>query len=186
MAPMPDQLWTIGHSTRSAEEFRKLLIAHGVQQVVDVRRYPASRQHPHFHAEALRSSLGSAGIRYEHCVALGGRRTPRPDSPNGGWRTAGFRGYADYMQTDIFRRALEHLMASSHVARTAIMCAEAVPWRCHRQLIADALVSRGLPVVHILSPHQAESHTITSFALMEGGGLVYPAPGRPLPLFASS
>jgi uncharacterized protein (DUF488 family) len=173
---MSRTIWTIGHSTRSIEEFFALLTAHEIRCLVDVRRFPASRRHPHFHADVLRASLAEAGIDYEHRVALGGRRSARPDSTNLGWRTAGFRGYADHMQTGEFQRALEELMAYGTKQKTAVMCAEAVPWRCHRQLIADALVARGWTVRHILGPDRSENHRLTAFALNDQGHLTYPLP----------
>lgn len=171
---MSQTIWTIGHSTRSIGEFLELLRAHEIRSLVDVRRYPASRRHPHFQADALRASLAETGIDYAHRVALGGRRSARPDSTNLGWRTAGFRGYADHMQTEEFLRALEELMARGESRRTAIMCAEAVPWRCHRQLIADALVARGWTVRHILASDRADVHALTPFARLENGHLAYP------------
>lgn len=172
---MPDQLWTVGHSTRSIEEFLTLLSAHGIQHLVDVRRYPFSRRYPHFNGELLTRSLTDARIAYEQAPGLGGRRKARPDSVNLGWRNESFRGYADYMETEEFRRAVEELIAYGTDRRTAIMCAEAVPWRCHRQLIADALVSRAWTVLHIVSAGRAEPHRLTSFARSEDGRLVYPA-----------
>ncbi len=177
MPAMPrSTLWTIGHSTRSIEELLSLLSAQAIVRLVDVRRYPGSRRYPHFHADALRESLEAAGLDYRHLPALGGRRTPRVDSPNRGWKNAGFRGYADYMHTDRFHQAIQELMTSAGQARTVIMCAEAVPWRCHRALIADALVVHEWDVTHILGPGQLKPHQLTSFATIEGGRLVYPAP----------
>jgi uncharacterized protein (DUF488 family) len=168
-------IWTIGHSTRSIEAFLGLLATHGIEQLVDVRLIPYSRRNPQFNSEALQASLTAAGPRYEPMPALGGRRKPCPDSPNSGWRNASFRGYADYMQTDEFSRALEELMAYGGKKRTAIMCAEAVPWRCHRSLIADALVSAGWDVCHIVSNAKPKPHELTSFAMLAHGRLVYPA-----------
>lgn len=170
------RLWTIGHSTRSIEEFLALLQTHGVQRLVDIRRYPGSRRYPHFHSAALAKRVPMAGIRYEEMPRLGGRRTARSDSPNNGWKNAGFRGYADYMQTEEFERALGELMAHGEHERTAIMCAEAVPWRCHRSLVADALVSRGWEVTHILSAGQVKPHQLTTFAIVQSDHLIYPAP----------
>ncbi len=172
---MASQLWTIGHSTRPIEAFIGLLRAHGVRTLVDVRRFPASRRHPQFNAEPLAKSLREAGVHYRHMPELGGRRKSRPDSVNLGWRSDGFRGYADYMQTDAFWSALEGLMAVSRKQRTAVMCAEAVPWRCHRSLIADALVSRGWTVRHILSAAEASPHRLTPFAKIHEGKVIYPA-----------
>ena len=167
---------TIGHSTREFPEFLGLLESRGIRHVVDVRRYPASRRHPQYASAALEQALRAAGIAYTHEQDLGGRRQPRPDSPNTGWRSASFRGYADYMNTDAFQAALAQLIALAGQARTAVMCAEAVPWRCHRQLIADALVARGHEVGHILSLERVDAHRLTPFARIESDGRVrYPA-----------
>jgi uncharacterized protein (DUF488 family) len=171
---MSQILWTIGHSTRPIEEFISLLRAHGIRLLVDVRRFPASRHNPQFNAESLAKTPQEDSLQYRHMPELGGRRKSRPDSVNLGWRSAGFRGYADYMQTDTFWGALEELMAYGTRAPTAIMCAEAVPWRCHRSLIADALVSRGWQVQHILSGAEAPPHQITPFAKIENDILTYP------------
>ncbi len=169
-------LWTIGHSTRSSEEFLALLTVHEISRLVDVRRYPGSRRYPHFHSDALAKSLTEAGVDYRHMPALGGRRTTRADSPNGGWRNASFRGYADYMLTDEFRRASEKLMANAAQSRTVIMCAEAVPWRCHRLMVADTFVARGWEVVHIMGPGQIQTHRLTAFAVLKEDRLLYLAP----------
>src|SRR5438128_10614089 len=136
-------IYTIGHSTREPGEFLSLLAAHQVTQVVDVRRYPASRRHPQFARDALAMALGETGIRYHHEPDLGGRRAARPDSANTAWRSPGLRGYADYMETPAFEAALARLRDLAAAGPTASLCAEAVPWRCHRQLIGDALVARG-------------------------------------------
>jgi uncharacterized protein (DUF488 family) len=184
--PTFSELWTIGHSTRPIEEFIGLLLSHGIQLLADVRITPYSRRNPQFHSDALAKSLADAGIQYRHMPALGGRRKSRPDSMNVGWRNEGFRGYADYMQTRDFWIALDDLMATGQRLPAAIMCAEAVPWRCHRTLISDALVSRGLTVQHIISPSSLQSHTLTPFAKLEAGRLTYPAEGpqdSTLPLF---
>lgn len=170
-----ETLWTIGHSTRPIGEFVPLLAAHGIRLLIDVRTTPYSRHNPQFNSESLAAGLKAAGVAYRHLPELGGRRKSRPDSVNQGWRHAGFRGYADYMQTDTFAKALEELMADGKQERTAIMCAEAVPWRCHRSLISDALVSRGRTVRHILAPDQADTHRLTPFARLEHGALTYPA-----------
>jgi uncharacterized protein (DUF488 family) len=167
---------TIGHSTRSLDEFLSLLTAHGVRQLVDIRSIPRSRRHPHFASEALAVSLRDAGIAYRHSPALGGRRRPRTDSPNTAWRVEGFRGYADYMETDAFRAALDELIAAARDAPTAIMCAEALWWRCHRQLVADALVARGIEVRHIMATAKgaaAQAHVLTDFAQIVDGRVVY-------------
>ena len=166
-------IYTIGHSTRSLEELVSLLEAHGVRQVADVRTIPRSRRHPHFAGEALSRSLPAARIMYSHFAALGGLRKPRPDSPNTAWRHEGFRGYADYMTTADFDRALDALIAFASGGPTAIMCAEAVWWRCHRQLVADALVARGIEVRHIMSIDSAPPHALTSFARVEAGKVSY-------------
>lgn len=174
----PRRLWTIGHSTRSHQEFLLLLQSHDIQRLIDIRRYPGSRRSPHFHSAALAQSLPLAGIRYDDMPTLGGRRTARSDSPNDGWKNASFRGYADYMQTAEFDQALDGLMAQGRRERTAIMCAEAVPWRCHRSLVADALVVRGWEVIHLLGIGQVQIHRLTSFAVSQGKRLVYPKPAE--------
>lgn len=171
---------TIGHSTRSVEELIGLLRESGIRLLVDVRRYPGSRRHPQFGRDALAAALRAAGIEYVHEPDLGGRREPRPDSPNTAWRNSGFRGYADYMATPPFRAALERLVARGEEEPTAIMCAEAVPWRCHRSLIADALVARGVEVLNVVSKGSATPHRLTPFARVEDGRVTYPAEGRPL------
>ena len=168
-------IFTIGHSTRTADEFADLLAAHRIQGVADVRTVPRSRRHPHFAREALAAFLASRGIAYEHFPALGGLRKPRRDSPNGAWRVEGFRGYADYMATPGFAAGLEALLAFAADRRVAVMCAESKWWQCHRQLIADALVARGIEVRHILSRGEAAPHQITSFARVEGTSVRYPA-----------
>jgi uncharacterized protein (DUF488 family) len=167
-------LWTVGHSTRSVEELIRLLQAHGIRWLVDVRALPYSRRNPQFNTDALAKSLQDAGIRYLALPRLGGRRKTRADSINVGWRNAGFRGYADYMQTDEFRAGLQQLMTVAETSWTAIMCAEAVPWRCHRSLIADALVSQGWEVRHILSGTKANPHAFTPFAQVIDGQICYP------------
>ncbi len=172
----PRRLWTIGHSTRSNQEFLVLLQSHDIQRLIDIRRYAGSRRYPHFHSDALAKSLPLVGIWYEEMPRLGGRRTARPDSPNMGWKNESFRGYADYMQTEAFDRALDELMSHGEHERTAIMCAEAVPWRCHRSLVADALVVRGWEVFHILGVGQVQPHQLTTFAMVQDGRLMYPAP----------
>jgi uncharacterized protein (DUF488 family) len=167
-------VFTIGHSTRSIEDFIALLHAHGVSQLADVRTIPKSRRHPHFAREALSESLPAAGISYRHVPGLGGLRKPLPDSSNGGWRHAGFRGYADYMQTPAFADALTSVIDWAAEAPTAVMCAEAVWWQCHRQLIADALLARGIGVRHITTAKAAAAHTLTSFARVDGLRVTYP------------
>ncbi len=173
---MSQILWTIGHSTRSAEEMIQLLHANGIRVLIDVRTIPRSRHNPQFNKETFMKSLRQAGLQYAHEPELGGLRKSRADSINLGWKNASFRGFADYMRTDEFWRAVEELMAYGKKKPTAIMCAEAVPWRCHRSLIADALVSRGWTVRHILSTAEAQPHQLTSFVKIQNGVLTYPEP----------
>ncbi len=164
----------IGHSTRTLEDFVLLLQAHGATQVVDVRTIPRSRRHPQFNRDTLPDALSAVGIGYLHMAGLGGLRRPRPDSPNTGWRNASFRGYADYMQTVEFEAHLQTLMQLAQEERIALICAEAVPWRCHRSLIADALVVRGARVEHILSTARCQPHAVTPWAQVNGAYLLYP------------
>jgi len=172
--PLPRAIFTIGHSTRPIEDFIALLEAHGVEQLIDIRTIPRSRTNPQFNRDTLPHSLQRAGIAYLHMPALGGLRHARPDSPNTAWRNASFRGFADYMQTPEFAAAAAQLIEIGRGKQTAIMCAEAVPWRCHRSLIADALIARGIPVLHIMGPTQAKPHQVTSFAKVEGTHVRYP------------
>lgn len=167
---------TIGHSTHSIEEFIGILQAHGIRQLVDVRTMPRSRRVPQFNKENLPASLKKAGIRYHHLPGLGGLRHAKRDSINTAWRNASFRGYADYMQTAEFAENLEKLIEMAGSAPSAIMCAEAVPWRCHRSLIADALVARGIEATEILSAKQSRPHALTPFARVDGDRVTYPAP----------
>ncbi len=167
-------IYTIGHSTRPIEEFIALLQARSIEVLVDVRTVPRSRHNPQFETNALRTSLHEAGIDYIHIAGLGGLRRPRKDSPNNGWRNESFRGYADYMQTDTFRNALNELQALAQQHTTAIMCAEAVPWRCHRSLIADALTVQGWQVLDIISDRAASEHKLTPFLKVEDGRITYP------------
>ena len=173
-------IWTVGHSTRPIGEFTDFLRAHEILLLVDVRTIPRSRHNPQFNTDTLAESLKQTGLSSVHMPALGGLRKARTDSINNGWRNASFRGYADYMQTEEFQRALEELMVYGTDMKTAIMCAEAVPWRCHRSLIADALVTRGWEVRHILSQVKADEHRLTPFAVIDGYRLVYPQPADPL------
>jgi uncharacterized protein (DUF488 family) len=181
---------TIGHSTHPIEEFVGILLAHGIGRLVDVRTIPRSRRNPQFSRENLPGSLQAAGIQYRHLPGLGGLRHPRKDSENTGWRNASFRGYADYMQTPEFGENLLHLIEIASEAPTAIMCAEAVPWRCHRSLIADALTARGIRVLEILSANKSQPHAMTPFAKVEGDNVTYPgktharASSKDLPLFS--
>ena len=167
-------IYTIGHSTRPLGVFVALLKSHAVAQLADIRSVPRSRRHPHFAGDALAASLAGAGITYRHFASLGGLRRPRRDSPNGAWRHAGFRGYADYMQTEEFEKGLTDLLEFARNGDTAIMCAEAVWWRCHRQLTADALVARGIEMGHITSEGAATPHALTEFARVVDGKVTYP------------
>lgn len=166
-------LWTIGHSTLSIEDFISKLKSFEIQVLVDVRSYPGSRRYPHFNKEQLSASLTDAGIRYEHFSELGGRRRARPDSLNIVWRNESFRGYADYMETDEFRGGIDRLLNIATTQRTAIMCSEAVWWRCHRSLISDYLKVKGIEVNHIMSIGKAEPHPFTSAAGIVDGKLSY-------------
>lgn len=165
---------TIGHSNRTLDAFVELLTTHGVTRLVDVRTVPRSRHNPQFNADALPDSLAFHSIAHTSMPELGGLRKPRPDSPNRGWRNESFRGYADYMQTPAFVAALEALLALAARDRVAIMCAEALPWRCHRSLIADALLARGVTVAHIMSTAAPRPHVLTSFARIDGTRVTYP------------
>lgn len=166
---------TIGHSTHPLETFIQLLEAHGITLVADVRTVPRSRHNPQFNRETLPEQLQLAGIGYVHLPGLGGLRRARPDSPNRGWRNASFRGFADYMQTPEFAANLESLIRLAPKDRLALMCAEALPWRCHRSLIADALSLRGVPVEHIMGLKGRQPHRLTGLARVEGLELTYPA-----------
>jgi uncharacterized protein (DUF488 family) len=174
-------VFTIGHSTRSSDELLSLLAGHGIEILLDVRRFPGSRRHPQFSRDALSGALAEAGVGYMHEPRLGGRRAPRPDSPHTAWRVEAFRGYADHMETPGFQAALEDLIRLSQEKTVALMCAEAVPWRCHRRLISDALVAHGLDVRHILGPGRADPHEIDPNARVLDGGrrLVYTGPEDP-------
>jgi uncharacterized protein (DUF488 family) len=168
---------TIGHSTRSAAELIELLRLHAAEGVIDVRTIPRSRRNPQFDRDTLGVALGATGIGYRHVAALGGLRRARRDSPNAGWRNASFRGYADYMQTPAFAAALQALIVDAQSRRLALMCAEAVPWRCHRLLIADALVVHGIVVEHIVGKERTLQHALTPWAVVTDGGLLYPSVG---------
>ena len=172
-------IWTIGHSNRSAEEFAAIVIAHGIERLVDIRTIPRSRHNPQFNRDELRAAMAAKGIDYVHTPGLGGLRHPRKDSTNTAWRNDSFRGFADYMQTPEFERNLEGLIQAAQPRRVAIMCAEAVPWRCHRSLVADALTARGIEVRHILSETSDKKHTVTSFAQIDRQRVTYP--GLPVP-----
>ena len=166
---------TIGHSTRTLEEFIGLLEAHGVVRVVDVRTVPRSRHNPQFNKTSLPRALKKAGLGYVHMPGLGGLRHAKPDSLNVGWRNVSFRGYADYMQTPEFARSLDELIQLANQERVVLMCAEAMPWRCHRSLIADALLVRGIRSEDIMSPNHCQVHSLTLFAKVDGTRITYPA-----------
>lgn len=173
-----EAVWTVGHSTRTLAELVALVRAHGVDHVADVRTIPRSGRHPHFNAEPLAAALAAAGLGHVHLPGLGGLRRGRPDSVNRAWRNASFRAYADHMQTEAFSAELERLLALARDHRVAIMCAEALWWRCHRSLLADALVARGHVVRHILTLHRAEPHRLHEFAHVVGGRVTYPGPSE--------
>jgi uncharacterized protein (DUF488 family) len=172
---------TIGHSTHTPEEFVRMLQAHAVTRVVDVRTVPRSRHIPQFNRDTLPVGLKAAGIGYTHLPELGGLRRTTPESVNGGWRNASFRGYADYMQTPEFQTAVERLIEMAREDRLALMCAEAVPWRCHRSLIEDALWVRKIPSEDIMSATLRRPHTLTSFAKVKGTQITYPPVVSPNP-----
>jgi uncharacterized protein (DUF488 family) len=172
---MAEQLsiWTIGHSTLSVEDFLARLRSFQIDLLADVRSFPGSRRYPHFNKENLSAALIDAGICYEHLRELGGRRRPRPDSLNMTWRNESFRGYADYMETLAFREGVEHLLTTAQHQRVAIMCSEAVWWRCHRSMISDYLKVKGIEVMHIMNEGKAEPHPFTSAARVIKGELSY-------------
>lgn len=172
------QLYTIGHSTRAIEEFIELLKAHKIELLIDVRTIPKSKYVPQYNIDALESSLEKEKIAYLHLAELGGLRHAKKDSINTGWKNASFRGYADYMQAPEFSRGLDMLLNLAERHTAAIMCAEAVPWKCHRSLIADALLARGAKVFHILSSAAAQPHKMTEFAKAENGKVWYPLPHK--------
>ncbi len=174
-AEIPPLVLTVGHSTRPIEDFIRLLQAHGVACVADVRTIPRSRHNPQFNADSLLASLHAAGIGYQHMAGLGGLRHTTAASVNVGWRNASFRGFADYMQTPEFERALETLIKLAKRRPVALMCAEAVPWRCHRSLIADALLARGIPTEHIMNLTRRQPHVLTPFAKVWDRQITYPA-----------
>jgi uncharacterized protein (DUF488 family) len=173
---MISRIWTIGHSTRSIDEFISLLEKIGIKLLADVRSWPGSKRYPHFNKEALAKSLNEHGIRYEHFAELGGKRKTRRDSRNTAWRNASFRGYADHMETKDFRKGIERLInVAQEAGPSAIMCAEAVWWRCHRSLISDYLKSHGIEVMHIMDAKKTEPHPYTSAARIVNGKLSYTA-----------
>jgi uncharacterized protein (DUF488 family) len=172
------RLWTIGHSTHTLEAFVALLSTHRITLVADVRAVPQSRRHPQFRTDSLAASLPRRGIAYVHIAELGGWRATGPDSPNRGWRNASFRGYADYAMSPAFAAGLTRLRALSREERTAIMCSEALWWRCHRRLVADRLVAVGDTVCHIDARGRASEHVLAAFAAIDrDGGITYPAAG---------
>jgi uncharacterized protein (DUF488 family) len=167
------RVWTVGHSTRSGEEFVQILLAHGVEVLVDVRTFPSSRRYPQFNKAELAESLNKNQIEYSHEPRLGGRRKPRSDSHNSAWRNEQFRGYADHMETEQFKNGVRELLELASSKRVAVMCAEAVWWRCHRSLIADYLKAEGHEVIHILDEKKTEEHPFTSAAMLVDGKLSY-------------
>jgi len=170
------QIWTVGHSTRTIDEFISLLKANEIKVLADVRAFPGSKRYPQFNKESMAESLNAHGIRYEHFPELGGKRKSRPDSHNTAWRNASFRGYADYMETEQFQKGIERMLDfAAKTGATAIMCAEAVWWRCHRSLIADYLKARGGEVLHILGANKVEPHPYTPAARIVNGELSYAA-----------
>jgi uncharacterized protein (DUF488 family) len=166
-------IWTVGHSNKTIDDFLTILRSHNIDLVADVRRFPGSRRYPHFGQEKLRAALQEKGISYGHFEDLGGRREARKDSPNMAWRNEGFRGYADYMETAEFRSAMEAFMSRARKQPTAIMCAEALWWQCHRSMIADYLLSLGCEVLHILGPEKTEPHRYSAPARIVNGRLTY-------------
>ena len=171
---MAPDIFTIGHSTHALSEFVALLERHAIGCVADVRAYPGSRRLPHFNGESLRVELPEKGIAYEHLPGLGGRRRPRPDSPNTGWENASFRAYADHLESDEFGEGLAALRELAEARPTAVMCAEALWWRCHRRLVSDALLVRGHRVLHIAAGGTLSEHELTAFAQADGDRLLYP------------
>jgi uncharacterized protein (DUF488 family) len=177
----PLTVFTIGHSTRPIGEFHDLLRAHAIRQLLDIRTIPKSRRNPQFNTDSLAASLAAAEIGYVHMKDLGGLRHPARDSINLGWRNASFRGFADYMQTPAFAAALDRAIhLAKETSPTTLMCAEAVPWRCHRSLVADALVVRGIRVFEIISAAEPKKHALTPFAQVRGLRITYPADQRSL------
>ena len=166
-------IWTVGHSTRSAEEFNHILSAHLITALVDVRSFPGSRRYPQFNKKELQESLSTAHIQYHHSPALGGRRRPNANSKNIAWKNASFRAYADHLDSEEFKHGIKELLKVARKDRTAVMCAEALWWRCHRSLIADYLKSEGWDVLHIISEKEAEVHPYTSAARIVKGRLSY-------------
>jgi len=169
-------IWTIGHSNREFEELLAMLKSFSIESLIDVRRFPGSRKHPQFQQDALATALGDADIKYSHWQNLGGRRNKRlPDSPNGAWRVEAFNAYADYTLTEEFQTTLSELETEATQRRSALMCSEAVPWRCHRRIIADTLITRGWIVWDIFSPSRAQQHQLPDFAVVKQNQVTYPA-----------
>ncbi len=171
--PQTINIWTVGHSTRSAEAFSETLDAHQIEALVDVRSFPGSRRYPHFNKPELAAYLNSIGLTYLHLPALGGRRRPVPNSRNTAWQNASFRAYADHMESQEFEKGIETLLELAQAKRTAIMCAESLWWRCHRSLIADFLKANSVEVIHILTAEKTESHPYTWVARIVEGRLSY-------------
>jgi uncharacterized protein (DUF488 family) len=170
------RIWTIGHSTRAIDEFISLLEENEIKLLADVRAWPGSKRYPQFNKDALAESLNAHGIGYQHFPELGGKRKSKPDSRNTAWRNASFRGYADYMETEQFQKGIERLLdVAAEAGPTAIMCAEAVWWRCHRSLVSDYLKARGVEVLHVLGANKVELHPYTSAARIVNGELTYAA-----------
>ncbi|MGH9873848.1 MAG: DUF488 family protein [Pyrinomonadaceae bacterium] len=170
---MANDIWTIGHSTRSADEFNEILLAHQIGALVDVRSFPGSRRYPHFNKPELAKNLEAVGVRYSHNPQLGGRRRPSPNSNNSAWKNASFRAYADHIQSEEFKQGIEVLLEIASTMRTTIMCAEALWWRCHRSLIADFLKADGFLVTHIIDSKKTEAHPYTAAARIVDGQLSY-------------
>jgi uncharacterized protein (DUF488 family) len=175
-------VYTIGHSTRAADELSALLREHEIRLLADIRRYPGSKRYPHFASEAMARWLPEDGVAYIHMPELGGRRKPLPESPNTAWRNEQFRAYADYMATDDFHGAIDKLLSLAEQQRVSIMCAEAVPWRCHRNLVADELTRRGIEVIHIIGAGSVKVHAMNPLATIEGDHLEYPGEQQKLRL----
>lgn len=176
-------VFTIGHGDRALEEFLGLLSLHGISALVDIRRFPGSRRHPHFSRTSFEAALPTVGMTYLwEGEALGGRRRPRPDSPHNALRNDSFRGYADHMDTPLFQAGLGRLLALAERSPAAIVCAERLPWRCHRYLAADALLATGAEVVHLIGPGQSRTHTLHPTARVEGNRVIYDRPLHPLHL----
>lgn len=176
-----NQVWTVGHSNHSLEKFIQILKSHEIERIIDVRRFPVSRKWPHFDAENLAGTLPAADLDYVGMPELGGRRQPRPESPHTAWRVDQFRGYADFMDTPEFEASLERAAAHARERRSALLCAEALPWRCHRSLLADAFLARGWEVREILNEKEARPRQLPAFARVEGSRVIYDGGELPFP-----